>query len=165
MGIDGWQLREVDGEPCLVEFQWNRFDWRPKEKRHRWYVGAPTIKAESGKFLASDPAGREPFVLLTEKKGGHTQWVFEIVSRLRPDIAKNQSKGDRFEEGPSGFTFRVKVAEGPFKNWYLSAPLTPGELVERKGQGPASRRLRLERDVKKATVFMYVQDTYFVDHN
>src|SRR5688500_18422863 len=83
MGIDGWQLREVDGEPRLVEFGWNKFDWRPKEKRHRWYVGAPTITAESGKFLASDPAGREPSVRLTENKGAHTQWVFEIVSRLQ----------------------------------------------------------------------------------
>src|SRR5262249_13578366 len=123
---------------------------------------------------ASDPEGRTPLVRLVSDKGANARWVFEFVSRLHPGEAKGESKGVSLKEGPSGFTFRVKAAEGPFKGWYLAAEeLAAGQKGRggqevgrkgRKGQDPRLRRLRLVRAVKGATVFTYIDENYFVDH-
>jgi hypothetical protein len=169
LGTGDWQLREKAGEVLLAKCRWDRSARLPKDKRHLWYVSAPTIRAESGRFLASDPEGRSPTVRLVDDQGAHTRWVFEFVSHLRPGPAKD-AKG--LKEGPAGFTFRVKAAEGPFKGWYLAAEDPPaaknagkGQDAGRKeGEGRESswRRLRLVRDVREATVFTYIEVNYFV---
>jgi hypothetical protein len=161
LGTWDWQLREVAGEPRLVRCQWDRSNRLPEEKRHRWHVGTPTIRAESGKFLATDPKGRSPTVHLVSDTGAHTRWTFEIVSRLQPSRAKDKSG---LKEGSNGFLFRVIVAEGPFRNWYLAAEEPVVDQVQREGQGHASRRLKLVREVQASRVFTYVEDNYFVDH-
>jgi hypothetical protein len=71
-------------------------------------------------------------------------------------------EGGRFREGPAGFTFRVKLADGPFKDWYLAAEERGVEPKD--GEEPVRRRLKLVRHVKEATVFRYVETSYFVDH-
>jgi hypothetical protein len=162
----GWQLRERDGEPCLVEGEgYIRSGWRHrlfardrlKPAPHRWYVSAPTIKAESGKFLAYGRKGREPKVYLAEDKGHHTRWLFEIVKELRP----RETKGvDKYKQGPEGFTFRVIAAEGEFKNWYLAAEDPPKEEKERNDREPATRRLKLVRNKGMSTDFEYVSTYY-----
>jgi hypothetical protein len=164
LGTGDWQLCEKDGGVCLVESHWDRSDSLPQNQWYPWYVSAPTIKAASGKFLASDPAGRDPSVSLAGEKGANTRWVFEFVSQLRPGRAKGQSKGDSFQEGPSGFTFRVKAAEGPFQDWYLAAEEGGSGPEKRKGDGPVSRPLKLVPDVKKATAFTYIEENYYVGH-
>jgi len=161
LGTGGWQLRQKEGEVYLVECPLPREDRLPKEKRHRWFVSAPTIKAESGKFLAYDPKGRDPSVYLTSDQGDHTRWAFEIVSHLRPQAAKQEP---HLKEGAKGFTFRVLAARGPYKNWYLAAEEPPAERKDRKDKEPVKRRLKLVRGEKNATVFEYVEDNYFVDH-
>jgi hypothetical protein len=160
LGTGDWQLCEKGGEVSLVESRWDRSDRLPKDRRHEWSVSAPTIKSESGKFLGSDPDGRNPTVHLVGEKGGNTRWVFEFVTTLSPGRSREET---RMKEGPSGFTFRVKLAEGPFKDWYLAAEAPPAQK-DRKGKDPATRRLKLVRDVKAATVFTYIEENYFVDH-
>jgi hypothetical protein len=151
LGTGGWQLTEKEGEACLVESRWDRTDRLPRDRRYAWYVSAPTIKGQSGKYLGGDPEGRRPSVRLLADKGATTRWVFEIVSTLQPGRSKEEPKLD---EGPSGFTFRVKMAEGRFKGWYLAA----------EDEGRAPRRLKLVRDVKEATVFTYIEENLYVDH-
>jgi hypothetical protein len=153
LGTGRWQLRQKGGEVYLVECPLPRRDWLPREKRHRWHVSAPTIKAESGKLLGYDPKGRDPSVRLVSEKGASSRWVFEVVSRLRPGPAREE-RG--MKEGAAGFTFRVMAAEGPYRHWYLAA--------EAPSPRQTHRRLKLVRHRKNATVFEHVRDNYFVDH-
>jgi hypothetical protein len=85
------------------------------------------------------------------------------VSKLEPKSGKGLEA--KMKEGPSGFRFRVLVAEGLFKGWYLAAEETASEPKEEgKGKGPAVRRLKLVRERRDATVFTYIEENYFVDH-
>jgi hypothetical protein len=171
LGAGGWQLREKAGEVYLALCPWDKSYTLPSEKRYRWHVSAPTIRAESGKSLASDPSGRTPLVRLVSGKGANARWVFEVVCCLQPE----QGEGKKvLKEGLSGFTFRVRAAEGPFKGWYLAAEELAagqkgrkGQVVdqkEHKGQQPGLKRLRLVREVKGATVFTYIDVNYVVYH-
>ncbi len=157
LGSGDWQLRELDGEACLVPSRLPRSGWPPPEKTgHEWTVSTPTIKSKSGKFLACDPEGRSPSVQLVKEKGANTRWTFDILSNLNPG-ASREERG-RFKEGFNGFRFRVQMAEGPFKGWYLACE------EPQEGKETAPRRLKLVRDGRDATVFTYIETNYFVDH-
>jgi hypothetical protein len=165
LGTGDWQLCERDGEAVLRVSGWRKgkSGWLPADSRDEWYVSAPTIKSNSGKFLGSDPDGRTPSVQLVKDKGANTRWVFDIVADISPGPAAGERRG--MKAGPSGFRFRVKMDEGPFKGWYLAAEETVTEPKEGgKGKGPATRRLKLVRAAKDATVFTYIEENYFVDH-
>jgi hypothetical protein len=156
LGSGDWQLRERDGEACLVPSRLPKGGWPPPKNDHAWTVSTPTIKSKSGKFLACDPEGRSPSVHLVKDKGANTRWTFDIMSNLNPG-ASREERG-RFKEGLDGFHFRVLVAEGPFKGWYLTCEEPP------EGKETAPRRLKLVRDVRDATIFTYIDTDYFVDH-
>lgn len=164
VGTEKWQLRTIDGEACLVESQWFRNDRLPKTEAFPWYISTPTITDAKGRFLASDPEGRRPTVQLVERKGANTRWVFLIDTRLRPGRAKDEGlSNNHLDKGPSGYTFRVKLAEGPFAGWYLAA----GEPVTKKnraGKEVEVRPLKLVKDVREATDFTYIVTNYYVDH-
>src|SRR4051812_36387391 len=125
LGAGDWQLREEQGEAYLIERPLRQ---RPaRGNRHRWLVSAPTIKSErSDRFLAYSLKGREPKVYLSDEKGKHARWLFEIDKRLRP------SRDSDCKNGPVGFTFRVIAAEGEFRDWYLAAEDAPQGGKERK---------------------------------
>jgi hypothetical protein len=159
LGTGNWQLREKEGDVYLVACRWQRSAALPEAKRHQWQVSTPTIESQSGKFLASDPKGRTPSVYLVKHKGVNTCWTFDIVANIRP---RPSSESEKCKEGPSGFRFRVKMAKGPFKNWYLAAKEATAEPQE--SQGAATRSLKLVRDAKDATVFTYVEENYSVEH-
>ena len=161
LGTGDWQLCEKKGDVYLVESHWDKSDRLPKDKRHGWHVSAPTIKGQSGKCLGSDPEGRNPSVHLVSDKSANTRWAFEFVSTLQPGRSKEER---HLKQGPSGCTFRAKMAEGPFKDWYLAAGELTAEQNEPKGTEPASKRLKLVRDVKEATIFTYIEENYYVDH-
>jgi hypothetical protein len=165
LGTGDWQLCERDGEAVLRASGWRKgkSGWLPADSRDEWEVSAPTIKSKSGKFLASDPDGRTPSVQLVKDKGANTRWVFDIVAKLEPKSGEGLEA--KLKEGPSGFRFRVKMDEGPFKGWYLAAEETATEPKEEgKGKGPATRRLKLVRAARDATVFTYIEENYFVKH-
>jgi hypothetical protein len=161
LGTGDWQLCARDGEAVLVVSRWRKSGWLRADNRDEWEVSAPTIKTKSGKFLGSDPDGRTPSVHLVKDKGANTRWAFDIVANLQPGPAKGEERP--MKEGPSGFRFRVLLAEGPFKCWYLAAEETVTEPKD-EGKGPATRRLKLVREAKDATVFTYIEENYFVDH-
>ena len=159
LGTGTWQLSETKGGVYLVKSNGERGGGLPRNPACQWHVSAPTIKSDSGKFLASDPAGRDPSVTLSTEKGPNTRWVFEFVSRLQPQ----HEKGERLlMKGPSGFTFRVKAAEGAFQDWYLAAEEPAPEPENRQGEMASPRPLKLVRDVKEATLFTYIEENYFV---
>ncbi len=160
LGTEDWQLCEKAGGACLVKGRRPKEDSLPRDDSRRWHVSAPIIQAESGLFLAGDPAGRDPSVCLVRRKGANTRWTFEFVLRLDPGYSKAER---RLQEGPSGFTFRLKAAEGPFRNWYLAAGEATADAGRRTGEA-AVRPLKLVRDVKEATVFTYIEENYYVDH-
>jgi hypothetical protein len=108
------------------------------------------------KFLACDPEGRIPSVQLVKDKGASTRWTFDNLSNLNPGAAREER--GRFKEGLEGFRFRIMMAEGPFKGWYLTCEGPP------EGKDTAPRRLKLVRDARDATVFTYIETNYFVDH-
>jgi len=157
LGIENWELREHEGGVYLVESRWDKADGPPLNKPPRWHVSAPTIKSESGKFLASDPKGPDLAVRLAADKGAHAEWTFEFITQLRP-MSSREGKG--MKEGGKGFTFRARMAGGPFRGWYLAA----GENATGQGEVPARRRLRLVPNVKDATAFTYLEEHYWVDH-
>jgi hypothetical protein len=160
LGVGDWQLREVDGEPCLVQSGGPPSEGLPPEQRHPWAVSVPTIKGPSGKYLGADPDGRDPSVHLYPARGDHTRWVVEFVDRLAP--GRSRGERGRFKEGPAGFTFRVKLAEGPFKDWYLAAEEAAPVQEKEPDKKPAPRRLKLVRAAKEATLFTYIEETYFI---
>jgi hypothetical protein len=170
LGTGNWQLLEKEGNVYLVECGWQWLAARLEDKRsalavdeHRkWHVSAPTIKSQSGKFLGSDPEGHTPSVGLVKDKGANTRWAFDIVDHIHPGDAKGEDR--RMKAGPSGFRFRVKMDAGRFKNWYLAVEEPRAERQEREGEGGITRRLKLVRDVKQATVFTYIDENYYVDH-
>jgi hypothetical protein len=65
-----WQLCPDGDRVYLVESHWDRSDWYRGDKSRRWFVSTPTIKASSGKFLAVDPAARNPTVHLVAAPRG-----------------------------------------------------------------------------------------------
>jgi hypothetical protein len=157
LGTGSWQLREIDGNAYLLKCPLPRNDWLDPKDHFKWTVSVPTIKSQTGRFLASDPEGRDPSVHLVAEKGANTRWVVEVVDRLFP--GRSEERGIR--AGPEGFTFRVKLAEGPFEDWYLAAE---ERTVAPRGRGPALRPLKLVRGARQASVFTYVETNYFVDH-
>jgi hypothetical protein len=158
LGTGDWQLCARNGEAVLVASGWRKSwsGWLPEDRRNEWHVSTPTIKSKDGKFLASDPEGRTPSVRLVKDKGANTRWAFDILADVTP--GRGDADETKFKVGASGFRFRVLAAEGPFKNWYMAAE------EPQQGQGAATRRLKLVRDVKKATVFTYIEENYYVDH-
>jgi hypothetical protein len=146
--------------PGLNSGSWDRL---PRGSASRWYVSAPTIRSQSGRLLAGDPEGRNPTVHLVGEKAANTRWVFEFVSTLQPQSWVTQTR-ERHKEGPSGFTFRVKMAEGPFQDWYLAAGEPPVQRGEGQDQAPALQPLKLVPDVEGATIFTYIKVNYRVEH-
>jgi hypothetical protein len=160
LGVGGWQLFEQDGRVYLVKP-------RPVELRRgrgaRWYVSAPAVKDEKGRFLAADPSGRRASVHLVRGSGPHAQWTFDVTAHLSPGMVES-GKGSWFKEGPSGFQFKLRMAGGPYKGWYLAAEELTEEQKKREGRVLVLRPLKLVKDARKAAVFTYVEVQYEVDH-
>lgn len=167
LGTGNWQLLEKEGKVYLAECGWQGLAARLEsglavagDEHRKWRVSAPTIKSQSGQFLGSDPEGRTPSVGLVKDKGANTRWAFDIVDHIHPGPAKEEDQP--MKAGPSGFRFRVKMDDGRFKNWYLAVEEAGAEQQER--EGAVTRRLKLVRDAKEATVFTYIDENYYVDH-
>ncbi len=151
-----WTLREKDGRVGLVAT-------RPG-KSPKWSVSAPTVQDPAGRFLASDPKGLQPTVELVAEKGMNTIWSFDILARVEPvleDAGGHQMK----KVGPSGFQFKMKMAAGPFKDWYLAAGDLPEGQDDRVGHEDALHPLKLVKEPKAAAIFTYVETEFSIGHN
>jgi hypothetical protein len=149
LSVGGWRLCEKDGRAYLAE--------AGRGKAEKWYVSAPTVKDQVGRALSADPKGRSPSVHLVRDKGPHTRWTFEVLTHLHPRPAKDEP---HLKEGVSGIEFKLRVAAGPYKGWYVAAE----EPKKRKGRDPVLRPLKLVKDRFEAAVFTYVEAEYEVDH-
>lgn len=160
----GWVLRLEDEQLFLIQPQGDSSRQREAEMIRGWTINAPTIRAPSGnRFLAVDPEGKSHRVLLDRKNGEHSEWKFHIQSRVTP-----QRVSGGLREGDSRYTFKISVAKGPFKDWWVGVEDLPDEPSKGDspvtGQTPRRRILKLFEDSQKAVLFKYNEASYEVHH-
>jgi hypothetical protein len=149
---DSLELEERDGRLGLA-----------KVDAGTWEASAPTITDPKGRFISVDPDGKDPTIHLAKEKGTHTNWAFEFTKRWSPNPTR-QGQTTMFK-GQSGFQFKMKVAEGPFKDWYVAVdPLSP-EAQKDPEKAPKWRALKLVKDPKEAAEFLYEDTSYRVKSN
>ncbi len=155
LSLDGWQLEARDGQLGLA-----------KTGSGRWQASAPTITDSHGLFIAGDPQGKTPTVHLIKDQGPHGKWAFEFSEKLQPEKAglKEGGSNAHFLVGKSGFRFKMKLTEGPFKNWYVAVDPLPPEARSDPAKVPEWRPLKLVSDPKSAAVFDYCEAEYKVGH-
>ena len=153
--LDGWQLRAEDGQLGLS-----------KTDAGKWLAGAPTITDAHGLYISADPDGKTPTVHLVKEKGAHANWAFEFLEEWKPGRAglKEGRSNSHYLVGRQGFRFKMKVAEGPFKDWYVAVDPLPAEVKEDPTKLPKWRPLKLVDDAKSAAEFEYVDTVYSVGH-
>ena len=156
LSLDGWQLKARDGQLGLAK----------KTDASRWLASAPTITDTKGLFISGDPDGKTPTVHLVKDQGPHANWAFEFSEKLQPEKAGlNEGRSNaHFLVGKSGFRFKMKLAEGPFKNWYVAIDELPPEATGDPARVPDWRPLKLVSDPKSAAVFDYCEAEYEVGH-
>ena len=116
-------------------------DGRPYGGGRSWAVDLPTLRAPSG-YLAYDASGKSPKVTFRGEKGPGTSWRFvgvKYFTRYEPVRAS-------VSEEQTGYTMKVRAAEGPFKGWYLAR--VGGSLVLVKDPGKAATLEMLETTVE-----------------
>lgn len=156
LSLNGWQLQAKDGQLGLAQID-----------SGKWYASAPTITNESGLFISADPAGKTPGLHLVKGKGPHVQWAFEFTERWKPGEATREEVGISnagLLVGDSGFSFKMKLAEGPFKDWYVAVDPLPPEAKDDPAKVPAWRPLKLVQDPQAAAEFDYRDTHYEVGH-
>ncbi len=148
LSVDGWQLSSQNGQLGLA-----------KTQSGKWLASAPTITDQNGQYIASDPDGKAATVHLCKDKGPHVKWAFEFLGRFEPERREGSSH-DKFWVGKSGFRFKMKLAEGPFQNWYVGVDALSPETQRDPEKVPAWRPLKLVQDPTKAAEFEYVDTEY-----
>jgi hypothetical protein len=131
-----------------------------------WFVSAPTITDAKGLFLCGDPEGKSPTVHLARERGSYGSWAFEFSEKWQSEKAGPQEgkSNANFLVGKSGFRFKMKLADGPFKNWYIGLDPLPEEAQGDPKIVSAWRPLKLVQDSKSAAVFDYHEEQYEVGH-
>ena len=155
LSLDGWQLQSHDGQLGLAKID-----------SGQWLASAPTITDTKGLFIAGDPDGKTPTVHLIKEKGPHVNWAFEFSESWKPHKAGRAEgrSNSHLLVGDSGFRFKMKVAEGPFKNWYVAVDALPPETKSDPAKVPTWRPLKLVQDPKSAAEFEYLEAHYEVGH-
>ena len=103
---------------------------------------------------------------MIKDKGPHGNWAFEFSETWQPEKAgPNEGKSNaQLLVGKSGFRFKMKLAEGPFKNWYVGVDALPPEAKRDPKKVPDWRPLKLVSDSKSAAVFDYFEAEYEIGH-
>src|SRR5207253_2829535 len=108
-GLGHLEVGDAGGDVRLVKGGATGRDWEL-----RLWDGATAIRLASGDragwYLAYDPAGKDPGVFLTRRRGPGTEWK----------LAKARG-------GPAAYT--IRAAAGGYEGWYLDA----GGEAERLG--------------------------------
>jgi hypothetical protein len=155
LSCEGLQLNARDGQLGLS-----------KTDSGIWFVSAPTITDAKWLYLCGDPEGKAPTVHLAKDRGSYGNWAFEFSEKWQPEkagIKEGRSNAD-FLVGKSGFRFKMKLADGPFKNWYVGVDPLPADAKRDPKKVPAWRPLKLVQDPKSAAVFDYHEEQYDVGH-
>jgi hypothetical protein len=157
--IESGFLAEKEGRVFLVQPSPGM-----SEDTTKWSVSAPTIRDASGKYMAWSPEEKGAHVVLQEDRGQNTRWAFIMLDRISPQRREVEvcSGKKTFLVGDQGFTFRVQVAEGPFKGWYIGVEEMTPEEVERNKKEAIWRPLKLVRGPKAAAVFTFVSERYAI---
>jgi hypothetical protein len=152
---DGWQIQSRDGRVGLT-----------RKTSGPWFISAPTITDGKGLFLCGDPEGKSPTALLSKDRGPHGNWAFEFSERWEPEKAgrKEGLSNAHLLVGKSGFRFKMKLADGPFRNWYVGVEPLPREANGDTTRVPDWRSLILTPDPKSAAVFDYCEVQFEVGH-
>jgi hypothetical protein len=155
LSLDGWQLKVRDGQLGLA-----------RTDSGKWLASAPTITDAKGLFISGDPDGKSPTVHLVKEKGPSVKWTFEFSERWQPKKAglKEGRSNAHLLVGKSGFRFKMKLTEGPFKDWYVAVDELPAEADRDPAKTPDWRPLKLVPDPKRAAEFDYDEADYEVGH-
>ncbi|MGD0783694.1 MAG: hypothetical protein ABR915_04440 [Thermoguttaceae bacterium] len=149
---NGWQFVERDG----------RLGVSREAPRSRWFVAVPTIKSEPGLFVSGDPDGKEPFLRLVKEKNGQANWALELTQQWSPSSTRYEHRD--YQVGMSGFRFKMKQAEGPFKDWHVAVGPPRAASQGEAEQAPAWRPLVLVKDASEAAEFEYKSVHYYIGH-
>ena len=147
LSVDGWQLSSQGGQLGLAKTQSGK--WLASVRRS-WIRTVNTLPAIR-------TARQRPCTCA--RKGPHVKWAFEFLGRFEPERREGSSH-DKFLVGKSGFRFKMKLAEGPFQNWYVGVDALPPETQRDPEKVPAWRPLKLVQDPTKAAEFEYVDTEY-----
>ncbi len=149
---EGWQLQEKDGLLGLAQID-----------SGKWFASAPTITDSKNRYISGDPEGKSPTLHLVEKKNPHINWAFDFSKQWKPVLGE-MSGGSRYLQGNSGFRFKMKLSEGPFKDWYVAVdPISPEEKSY-PTKVATWRPLKLMQDAKDAAELEYVDTFYDEGH-
>lgn len=157
-----------DGRICLASNRWAdalvRQDAASQNpgaevRLSYWRLNAPTIWSGRGSYLSRDPNDKELHLVLDSKKGEHTEWAFDFIKQEH-----SRRAGIGLREGFERSTFRLVVANGTFKGYYVGADAFGTELEQAKRREPAFRALKLVKDKRDAIKFDYIETKYWTTH-
>jgi hypothetical protein len=110
-----------------------------------WEISSPTLCSSSG-YLAYDASGKSPKVTFRREKGPGTEWFFFEVLHFKRQVSMGRSEFWYISEEQTGYTMKIRAAEGPFKGWYLAR--VDGALVLVKNHRDAATLRMLEKTVE-----------------
>ncbi len=159
---DGASLAEKNGRLVLV------YDRRGSNVQldvlNVWKISSPYLQTAKGRYLAIDQSEDEVKVFLTEKPADSAKWGIEVLETTSPTRPTKGSIDERrMLVGTSESRFRLSLADGRFKGFYLAANI-PNEESVPKGTLPTMLTFKVVKDPKSALTFDYVDTTYAIDH-
>jgi hypothetical protein len=110
-----------------------------------WEISSPTLCSRSG-YLAYDTSGKSPKVTFRQNKTPGTEWLFLEVEPFHRSEPMGQRGGYYVSEEQTGYTMKIRAAEGSFKGWYLAR--VDGSLVLVKNRRDAATLRLLEKTVE-----------------
>jgi len=110
-----------------------------------WEISSPTLCSRSG-YLAYDGSGKSPKVTFQREKGPGTEWLFVELAHFTDEKPMGQRGGYYISEEQTGYTMKIRAAEGRFKGWYLAR--VDGSLVLVKNHRDAATLRMLETRVE-----------------
>jgi hypothetical protein len=118
-----------------------------------WEVSSPTVKGPSG-YLTYDASGKSEKVKFRMEKGPGTRWSFVETAGFKhtQGLGPSGRKKDYIYEEQTGYTMKIRAAEGPFEGWYLARGHYlgdgPPELILVKDRGDAATVEMLVKTVR-----------------
>jgi len=112
----------------------------------RWEISYPTLRSPSGLYLAYDASGKSPKVTFRREKGPGTEWSYAELKHFKRYEGMGTEDYYYVSEEQTGYTMKIRAAEGPFKGWYLARE--DDELILVKHPRDAATLRMLEKTVK-----------------
>jgi hypothetical protein len=107
-----------------------------------WTISSPTLCSKSG-YLSYDVTGKSPKVTFQKTQGPHSTWTF-VEKRLYQEEFLDQGSKRGTDREVTGYSLKLRAAEGPYAGWYLARE--GRELVLVKNPAWAARLVLVQRE-------------------